>query len=314
MGTDAQSRPSDAGFFSSAKRLTLPVGPMVDPRAVRGYPIDLRVKAQSTRWPPDGGTTNYVNVAQYGLGCYERWLAEEGEVWLHGALDTGRYLLARQEQDGSWLHHEAFEHTLPLAAPWRCAMAQGEGASLLVRLYLETGESSFAEAALMALLPLSRRSDGGGVCARLNGAPWPEEFPTDPPSFVLNGAIFAWWGLRDVGVGLNDVPAMKAFDQGVDVLATNLHRFDTGWWSLYCLYPHPVRPIASSFYHALHIAQLKAMHTLAPRPQFEITRERWSRYFDSAPLRWRAFGGKVLHRLAVPRNPWLARRLGWTRI
>ncbi|MBV9466275.1 MAG: hypothetical protein JO206_02860 [Solirubrobacterales bacterium] len=312
----AQRAPSNAGFFSSAKRMTLPLGPASDPDGVRGYPIDFRVKAQSAPWPPAGFSSpsdDYVNVAQYGLGCYERWLADEGEAWLQAALDVGQFLVASQEPDGSWLMRQPFRHTMPLKAPWRCGMAQGEGASLLVRLYLESGQETFAETARRALAPLSRPSEQGGTCARLDGAPWPEEYPTSPASFVLNGAIFAWWGMRDVGVGLGDRDASDAFELGVDTLAANLHRFDTGWWTLYGLYPHPIPMVASSFYHVLHITQLEAMHKLAPRQELESVRERWIGYLDSAPLRWRAFAAKVLFRLIVPRNRLLGERLPWIR-
>src|SRR5437764_1280364 len=77
-----ESRRSSAGFFSSAKSFFLPVGPALDPGGVRGYPIDMRVKARSSTWPPPdlGALTQYwVALAQYGLGAYERWIAGQGE-------------------------------------------------------------------------------------------------------------------------------------------------------------------------------------------------------------------------------------------
>ncbi len=316
MSTEVHAGPSNAGRFSSAKRMSLPLGPAIDPQAVAGYPIDLRVKAQTDVWPPpelSSPADEFVVAIQYGLGCYERWLAGEGDRWLDAALAVGRFLLETQEPDGSWLNLHSFAHTFPLRAPWRCGMAQGEGASLLVRLYLQTGDESFAEAAVNALAPLSRPVAQAGTCALLGDAPWPEEYPTDPPSYVLNGAIFAWWGLRDVGIGLRDSGAEHAFAIGVDTLAANLHRFDTGWWSVYCLYRFPVSHIASSFYHALHITQLEAMHRLAPREELERTRRRWVGYSESAPLRWRALAGKVLFRLVIPRNRLLGERLPWVR-
>ena len=316
MTDAAQPRPSDAGFFSSATRLVLPRGPAVDPSGVRGYPIDMRIKAQSPRWPPDGMSSpadEYVPVAQFGLGCYERYLAGDGEVWLATARQVCEFLVSHQEPDGSWLNLAPFLHTHPLRAPWPCGMAHGQAASLLVRLHLETGEERYARAARKGLEPLGRPRAQGGVCASLDGAPWPEEYPTDPPSFVLNGAIFAWWGLRDVGIGLGDSDASRAFEAGVDGLAANLHRFDTGSWSLYSLYPHPVSPIASSFYHALHISQLEVMHELSPRPELLVTATRWAAYFQSAALRRQALARKVLFRLVVPRNRLLGNRLPWTR-
>ena len=93
--------------------------------------------------------------------------------------------------------------------------------------------------------------------ALLDGAPMPEEYPTDPPSFVLNGAIFALWGYDVARCSGTSAPAR--FERGADALAANIHRWDTGCWSLYDLFPHPVMNVASPVYHALHTSQLEAM-------------------------------------------------------
>lgn len=316
VGGMASPRPATAGFFSNSRRMVLPPGPATDRAAVRGYPIDLRVKAQAPRRLPGESSAFdgfYVPVAQYGLGCYERWLAGEGDVWLQSALDTAGHLVNCQEPDGRWLHHKAFPHTFALRPPWVCAMAQGEAASLLVRAHLETGKEAYAQAASRAVVSLTRSVAQGGVCAEVEDGLWPEEFPASPPALVLNGAIFAWWGLRDVGIGLDDARAAEAFEAGVDLLARNIHRFDTGAWSLYCLRRFPVAPVASSFYHQLHIDQLTAMNHLSPRPQLEAMRERWIGYRQSAACRWQATARKVCFRLVVPRNRLLAFRLPWTR-
>jgi heparosan-N-sulfate-glucuronate 5-epimerase len=310
----SESSRSSAGFFSSAKSFFLPLGPALDPSTVAGYPIDMRVKARSSNPAPELDTGRlYVGIAQYALGAYERWLAGEGEEWLQAARAAADHLVHNQEPDGSWLHYAPFRHTFPLAAPWRCGMAQGEGASLLVRLHKTTGHDIYAEAALRALAPLSRSRDDDGVMALLDGRPWPEEYPTDPPSFVLNGAIFAMWALRDVGIGLDNQDAVRDFETSVDTLAASLHKFDTGWWSLYSLYPHPILGVASSFYHDLHITQLQATDMLSPRPELKATRLRWTGYASSPRNQRRAFVSKALFRMLVPRNRLLARRLPWTK-
>ena len=290
------------------------------PGAVRGYYIDMGVKAASPSWPPPGlppaGARLHVATIQWALGSYEHYLAGEGEAWLDACLGCAEEILAVQEPSGplagGWLHHQPFPHTLPLRPPWLSAMAQGEGASLLVRLFNETGEERYAEAATRALLPLDVDSADGGVRARLDGRTFPEEYPTDPPSFVLNGGMFAMWGLHDVGVGLADSEALAAFEQSVDTLAANLHRWDLGYWSRYDLFAHPVPNVASSFYHDLHITQLRMTHRLAPRAELAQTAERWAEYETSDLKRRRAFAGKALFRLVVPRNRVLARRLPWS--
>lgn len=309
-----------AGFFSSASSFSLPVGGHIVTGKVGGYYIDMRVKASEPCWPPamwPGGERKlYVAVAQWGLGAYERYMAGEGEDWLHAVCACADELVETQEQDGplkgGWVHKRPFVHTFPLKPPWLSGMAQGEAASLLVRVFLETGVERYAEAARRALLPLALDVVDGGVRALLGGRSFPEEYPTVPSSFVLNGGMFAMWGLYDVGVGLGDPDVLGAFHEAVDTLAENLHRWDLGYWSRYDLFPHPVPNVASSFYHNLHVKQLQITNRLAPRSQLAETVARWADYETSPPHRYRAFAGKALFRMVVPRNRVLARRLPWS--
>jgi heparosan-N-sulfate-glucuronate 5-epimerase len=313
--------PTDPDFFSRASSFPTSVGPRVRMGEVDGYYIDMRFKAETPSWPPSWLQPRelqlHVATAQWALGAYERYLAGEGEEWLACALDAGRYLVEDQEldggSDGAWLHQMEMPHSYLVRPPWISAMAQGEGASLLVRLYNATGEETFAEAARRALKPLSIPVARGGVRALLAGGPFFEEYPTKPPSFVLNGGIFAMWGCYDVGVGLEDAAALQDFNDALDALARNIERWDTGYWSLYDLFPHPlVRNVASSAYHALHINQLRAMQRIAPRKELEETAQRFEGYASERGNSARAFATKASFRLITPRNRYLAHRLPWS--
>ncbi len=297
-------------------------GAHADPARVRGYPIDFTAKATEPHpwagFASDPGRWLWVALIQWALGAYDRWLGGEGEQWLAGAREAADLLIRHQAsdgpRDGAWIQTRPYPHTFRVAPPWVSGMAQGEGASLLVRLHLETGETSYAEAAIRALRPLSLQSFNGGASAPLEGGLLPEEYPTRPPSLVLNGAIFGLWGLRDVGVGLGDRDASSAFAEGVDTLTENVDRWDTGFWSRYDLFPHAVTNVASPAYHALHVMQLEATHALAPRPELAAAAARFARYAASPARRTRAFASKVLFRLAVPRSRRLARALPWSRL
>ena len=119
--------------------------------------------------------------------------------------------------------------------------------------------------------------------------------------------------LVEAGAGAGASIADAAFEAGVDALARSIDRWDTGWWSAYDLHPHRVRNVASVGYHALHVAQLEALHALAPRPQLAETAARWTRYGESRANRARAWGGKIAFRVAVPRNRRVAAALPWAR-
>ena len=290
----------------------LSLGAHIDPARPRGYYIDLRAKAAAPTWPPPWlhapAGHAAVAIAQWGLACHEHWIAGEGEEWLAGAVAAGERMLADQTDDGRWLDSRRYPHTYRIPVPWPSAMAQGEGASLFVRLSLASGDERFAEGAIRALRPFGVPTDRGGVSALLAGSPFPEEYPTQPPAFVLNGAIFALWGAHDVAVGLADAAARRTFDEGVETLATNLHRWDTGSWSRYDLFPHPVVNLATLGYHRLHIAQLRALRLLCPHPVLEVTAASWQRYADSRQHRTLALVRKVVFRLLV-RKPLRRRRV-----
>jgi heparosan-N-sulfate-glucuronate 5-epimerase len=309
------SKRYSAGFFSSAKSFFLPVGEHFAADTVRGYYIDMRVKTNLPKSHP-GEASLHVGVTQAGLGCFERYLCGEGEAWFDAAREYAAQLVSCQQSDGplagGFIHRAPLKHTYVLRPPWISAMAQGQGASLLIRIFQETGEQHLAESARRALQPLRVDVDEGGVSAMLDGGRFPQEYPTQPPSHVLNGGIFAIWGLYDVGVALSDAPLRAEFDSALDTLVKNLHRWDVGHWSRYDLFPHPTINVASSFYHDLHINQLRAMHQIAPRDQLADASERWARYATLPAYRWRALAHKAFFRLLVPRNPWLADRLPWS--
>jgi heparosan-N-sulfate-glucuronate 5-epimerase len=295
---------AQAGFFSSASRFPLLPGGHVVPGEARGYYIDLRMKTGEPQWPPDWLPIAHlwVPITQWALGCYERYVDGDGDAWLQAATDAGRYLLEAQDANGAFVHKRAFPHTFDLQPPWVSGITQGQAASLFARLAQETADDAFAEAAVASLRPLRVPSAEGGVQALLDGRPWPEEYPTSPPSFVLNGGIFAIFGQYDVSVALGDAEAAREFDESIETLVRNAHRWDTGYWSLYGLYPWRVTNVASSAYHLLHTSQFRMLHLLTGRPELAAVADRFERYAASPVNRTRALARKVLFRLVVPRR------------
>ena len=288
----------DAGYFSTS--FGQPLGDLIEPGAARGYYVDLRVKAAAPGDPEVDAL--HVVTTQWGLCAFEHWLHTGDERWLASATRAGEHVLDEMDDSGALVHREPYPHSYRLKPPWLSAMAQGQAASLLVRLHGETGEERMADGALRVLRPLSVPTAEGGVQAELDGGPFLEEYPTEPGSYVLNGGIFALWGLMDAGVALGDADARELFHAGLATLASNLHRWDTGWWSRYDLFPHPVDNVASAAYHELHVDQLRAMELVAPRPEVAECLERFQAYGRSPLKRGRAFARKVAFRLRVPRS------------
>jgi hypothetical protein len=301
-------RPFLARFFSTS--FEQPIGSRVEPGTAAGYYLDVRIKAKQPSWPESWpaapGAVPWVVYTQTGLGAHERYLGGEGDEWLAYARSLGERIVAAMRSDGALVHTFAFPHTYALSAPWISGMAQGQAASLFARLARATGEERWAESAARVIDPLFVPSSEGGAMALLGGRPFPEEYPTQPGSFVLNGGIFAMWGMYDVGTCLGDAAAAQRANEAFDTLAANLGRWDTGSWSRYDLFPHRVQNIASGAYHTLHIDQLRVTNTLAPRAPFVDAADRFESYTESRTGAAQAFARKALFRVVVPRNERLA--------
>jgi hypothetical protein len=262
-----------------------------------------------TTWPPpwlqDG--YGYVKLAQLALGHFERYVSTGDPAGLQFADSAAAFLVATQQpagsvDEGGWRHEFPFAHRLELRPPWLSAMAQGQAASLLLRVYLETGQEELAEAALLAMRPFDRPVDRGGVTSVVGKSLFAEEYPTTPSSHVLNGAVFALWGVRDVAETLDEPTVRKLHDDLLDGLVQTLPRFDLGTWSRYDLYPDPPVNVASSFYHHLHISQLEALASLYGNSVFSMLAAQFGAYERRPALRTAAFVRKAAYRLRVPRR------------
>src|ERR1051325_4642502 len=184
-----------------------------------------------------GRQYNPIAIAQYGLGNYNLW-KRAGDAnrrgkffriadWLRDHLEKNANGLA------VWNHHFDWEYRQTLKAPWYSGLAQGQGISMLLRAYKESGESSYLEAARSAFRSFERPVAEGGVAfVDESGDLWFEEYIVSPPTHILNGFIWALWGMHDYSIATRNNAAHELFSRGVRTLLHNLHRYDLGFWSL----------------------------------------------------------------------------------
>jgi heparosan-N-sulfate-glucuronate 5-epimerase len=245
--------------------------------------------------------THPISIAQLGLGAWQQAAADSR--WLEVVSAVGDWLAGELDGEGRIAFEFAFPHTYRLDPPWYSAMAQGEAASLLIRAAGSLDRPDLAQAAERAASPLL--SPTSPLVAVTDEGPVLQEYPTHPPAHVLNGWIFALWGLYDIataGYGLS-ADAGEAFSDGVDALAARLPLYDTGWnWSRYDLFPHRIVHVTSPFYHRLHVEQLRAMHDLDARPVFAETGDHWESGAENPLARAHAVARKVAFRMLKPRK------------
>ena len=240
-----------------------------------------------------------VTIVQLGLGAWQLAASGEDPAWGHVVARIADWAILDMDGYGRVAHLQPMPHTYRIDPPWHSAMAQGQLASLLVRaaVLLDRPElTAQAQRAARSLLDtqlgLIEPTAEGDVL---------QEYPATPAAHVLNGWIWALWGLYDVG--REDPAAFAAFTRGCDTLAARIDSYElSNGWSRYDLYPHPVVNIASPFYHRLHIEQLRALHMLAPHAEFVRTADRWEAAYQRRATRAVAVLRKVGFRMIRPRG------------
>lgn len=235
-----------------------------------------------------------VAYAQYGISALLEYQSTNNQVWLTRALaQANRLVVTHSERDDSWFYPYQFPWTYAgrsLTDPWWSAMAQGEALSLFVRLYEETGDSKWKEAAdhtwTSLLVPRSPRQPWATfVDSTL--APhslWFEEYVGNlEPLRVLNGHIFAVFGVYDYWKLTGDATALKYLNgASTSTLAVMpLIRVPHGvsyycWQKTFC----QQKNWQNTTYHVIHSWQLDTLARLTGDTRFstwaQTLRSDWS--------------------------------------
>jgi hypothetical protein len=198
-----------------------------------------------------------------------------------------------------WNHKFDWEYRSTLKAPWYSGLAQGQGISLLLRAYRATGTPAYLDAAERAFSCFLKSTSEGGIrFTDAKGNLWFEEYIVSPPTHILNGFIWAIWGVYDYFLATESSTARNLFLQAILTLRENLARYDLGFWSLYEQSGTMLPMVASRFYHRLHVTQLRIMHRIAGDEIFARYADKWEGYARSRANRTRALCYKSAFKLA----------------
>ncbi len=261
---------SPSYYYISRKKFVL----NVEKGALANSPFDekgIPVVEYPRRGNPN--SKRYYNpsaVAQYGLGAYELYLDGDGR-YFPIFIKQADWLVSNQ-RNGLWRHSNAVQ-SHSLRPGWISAMTQGLGISLLTRAYIATSDEKYLKVAKMAVAPFWKDVRNGGVASYDYGGIWFEEYPTNPPSHVLNGFIFALFGLYDYCLVTQDLKAYKLLNQAVITLSKNLHRYEKNGKVLYQLKGEVVK----DNYDNLIFEQLHALTQITLRGEFGQAALQWER-------------------------------------
>ena len=241
-----------------------------------------------------GARENPVTVCQYAMEYWEEWVSfcnktpvdsDSRRRFLHCAdwlLEHG------VEIDGMlvWQYDFPFYGAQP---PWISGMAQGHAMQVLIRAYLLTRDVRYKEAAAKVLpVFFIDVAEGGVRCVEAEDANawWYAEYasPERQPK-VLNGMIYALFGVHEYYSVTGDERAKTIFDNGIRAVLLHLDDYDTGNWTWY----DRDREIPARNYHKIHINQLRRLYEITGEEKFRQTAEKWSDYPEPEFFRKRRY-------------------------
>jgi hypothetical protein len=163
-----------------------------------------------------------------------------------------------------------------LKAPWISGLTQSQGISVLLREYQLGNDPRYLAVARQALDWLKKPMEGGGLSKKMQKGVFYEEYPsTAKPSHVLNGHMWALFGIWDFYRVTHDKVAKLMFDEGVLALRAELPKYDVDCWSVYSQ-DNQVDMVTGA-YQQFIIEQLRVMYAITSDSIFNVYAEKWGK-------------------------------------
>lgn len=280
------------------------IGMAFDPERLHGYFNDLTGKAQ---WKgsldadgipvnrlADGTSCHFTTtIVQKALGHFDRHILTGDMHEKAEFLNICKWLDDHQDVRGGW----DVSSLLRLPGDLKySAMPQGEATSALVRAWQLTGDMKYLRCAEKAFGLMMTPVEEGGTAYYHNGMIYLEECPGVEKNTILNGWLFALFGIHDMYLATGNESHRTLFYRSHETLIKQLGKYDAGYWSYY----DEKGALASPFYHDLHISQLRALCRVSNDDVLAGFIDRWEEYRKNRMKKARAFSVKVLQKLKNP--------------
>jgi D-glucuronyl C5-epimerase C-terminus len=227
--------------------------------------------AEGIPWRVVNGRNYYHpgNIADEGLRFVDSYVRTGVPAYLHKAEIRANKLraLGVMRNGALFIPYPFNWPTEKLQAPWVSAYSQGFALSLFVRLYRVTGDDSYLDSAHAVFRSFHQLGPGSApwVAYRRNGSLWLEQYPSARPSHVLNGFIFATFGLYDYERLTRDPAAGQLLNGALWTLRHNAGGYRVpGEISLYDL----VHRTQHRHYHDVVVWQLRDLSAITRDPYF----------------------------------------------
>lgn len=227
---------------------------------------------------------NQVYIIQYGLILHDLILdgknVKSNTIKLTNCIN---WLIENKEETADYIvwRNDFDLERWGLKKGWISGMYQGQAISLLLRYgQLINQEEQFTSIALKVFNFFSIDYKNGGVRRYDNKANlWFEEYPSEQPSFVLNGFIYCFFGIYDLYRITQDKEIKQTVDLCIKTLEESIELYDCGYWSVY---DQLKRELATKYYHKnIHIPLLEILYKLFGISKFEEHSLNWQKQLNS---------------------------------
>lgn len=215
-----------------------------------------------------------VFVSMYGINYVDGAVRTDNPRYLQQAEKIAAKLVEKaNEKNDHFLFPYNFDFEYgkdKLKAPWYSGMAQGRLLSLFSRLYqvtqkpiyLQWAENTFES---FKLIKNQREEEWVGYID-LENYYWIEEYPADNPSHVLNGFIFAIYGLYDYYITTHNPESLKLLNAAITTVEHYIGQYrNPGNISFYDL----KNKFLNENYHPIHIDQLNMLSKITGESYFK---------------------------------------------
>lgn len=249
----------------------------VDPRETN---LDERGVAAYEHYQTGEIEYHPIYIAQAAMGALREYALTGDQMWLDSAVTNAQELVdTRVDYGGGWWFQYEFDWTYydrTLVAPWWSGMAQGEALTVFSHLArLQPENPQWREAADRTFDSFLLRGSGNEApwaTVVIDGQLWFEEYAgNQPPLQVLNGQVFALFGLWEYWALTSDERAARYFDGGATTVLVNMPRIrNEGGVSYYCAQVDYCRTPGwlNESYHPIHIQQLNALGRITGDERF----------------------------------------------
>lgn len=217
-----------------------------------------------------------VTIAQYGFILHDIWLKNKSQEYLSVMNACLNQLISMEslENECIFWRENYYSARYNLKKNWTSAMSMGECLSFYLRMY----QISYSPDLLEKCHKIYRSTnvlvqDGGMKTIDEEGNWWLEEYPSNPPSYVLNGFIYAIFGIEDYYRVTGFKVVEKALQEYYKTLKQNIHLYDVDYWSIYDL--HNKELVKVYYQKNVHIPQLESLYFLTGYEKFKIIAEKW---------------------------------------